>query len=70
MSHDTPDNDPQCLTDTSTLSTFQLPQHQQALGGGVGGAEGKQRQADGGAAGVHRQRQAVEAAAGGLSGGG
>lgn len=57
---------------TAAVFSFclQFLNHQQALGGGAGGAEGEQRQTDGGSARVHRQRQTVEAAAGGLSGGG
>lgn len=48
----------------------QFIQHKQTLGGGACGAERKQRQIDGSSAGVHSQRQAVEAAAGCLPGGG
>ena len=47
---------------------LQFIQHQQALGGGACNTEGEQRQTNGGSARVHRQRQTVETAAGGLSG--
>lgn len=57
-------------TDRLLVSSSQFIQHQQALGGRAGGAEGEQRQADGGPARVHRQRQTVETAAGGVPGGG